>query len=63
MNVGIGFYVKGGEIQGRVVDTMISGNVYDDFFRVRGLGKKIEYNPQVYSPDMYFSEIQVSGKG
>ncbi|OGL45768.1 MAG: hypothetical protein A2161_14955 [Candidatus Schekmanbacteria bacterium RBG_13_48_7] len=63
MNVGIGFYVKDKKIQGRAIDTMVAGNVYEDFFAIKGLGKKLEYNPQAYTPDIYFEKISVSGTG
>ncbi len=62
MNVGMGTVVKKGKIAGRAMDTMIAGNVYEDFFKIKALSDRIEYNPWVYSPDMYFSEMSVSGK-
>jgi PmbA protein len=61
MNVGIGSVVKNGKFVGRAMDTMVAGNVYEDFFNIKALGKTIEYNPWVYSPDMFFSELSVSG--
>ncbi len=62
MNVGIGTVVKKGKIAGRAVDTMVAGNVYEDFFKIKALSPEVEYNPWVYSPYMYFSEMSVSGK-
>lgn len=61
MNVGVGFYVKGGRVIGRAVDTMVAGNVYEDFHRVKALGSELGYSPIVYSPDLYFSGLSVSG--
>ncbi|MCD4653561.1 TldD/PmbA family protein [bacterium] len=61
MNVGIGFYVKDGKIQGRAVDTMIAGNVYEDFYRIKGMSKKVEYNPVAYSPEILIDDVSVSG--
>jgi PmbA protein len=63
MNVGIGTVVRDGKVVGRAMDTMVAGNVYEDFFNIKALGDTIEYNPWVYSPDIYFSEMSVSGKG
>jgi len=63
MNVGVGCYIKDGKIKGRAVDTMIAGNIYEDFYNVKGLEDKIEYNNLGYSPAMYFSDISVSGTG
>lgn len=62
MNVGIGFYVKDGAVAGRAMDTMIAGNIYDDFFRVTGIGDKVDYNPQAYSPDILIDGVSVSGR-
>jgi len=61
MNVGIGFYVKNGEILGRAMDTMIAGNIYDDFHRIMGMSSKLEYNPIAYSPDILIDAISVTG--
>ncbi len=63
MNVGIGFYVKNGAIAGRAVDTMIAGNIYDDFHRITGLGKTLAVNPIAYSPDILIDGVSVSGTG
>ncbi len=62
MNVGIGFYVRDGAVAGRAMDTMVAGNIYDDFFRVRWIGDRIEYNPQAYSPDICIDGVSVSGR-
>lgn len=63
MNVGVGFYVEDGRIQGRAVDTMVAGNVYRDFHHVRGLGRHLGYNPIALSPDVYLGQVSVSGTG
>ncbi len=61
MNVGIGFYVKRGKILGRVMDTMIAGNIYEDFHRVIGIGNELRFNPIAYSPDILIDGVSVSG--
>ncbi len=61
MNVGIGFYVKDGKIQGRAIDTMIAGNIYEDFFRIKGMTKDIAYNPIAFSPEILIDAVSVSG--
>jgi PmbA protein len=61
MNVGIGFFVKNGKIQGRAIDTMIAGNIYEDFHRIIGLSDQQVYNPIAYSPDILIDGISVSG--
>ncbi|MHC4780488.1 MAG: TldD/PmbA family protein [Planctomycetota bacterium] len=61
MNVGIGSYIKNGKPIGRAIDTMVAGNIYEDFHNIRALGTRLEYNPQSYSPDILFGEMSVSG--
>jgi len=61
MNVGIGFYVKEGKILGRAMDTMIAGNIYEDFYRITGLSHNLNYNPIAYSPDILIDQVSVSG--
>jgi PmbA protein len=61
MNVGIGSYVKNGKPVGRAMDTMIAGNIYEDFHNIRALGTVVEYNPQAYTPDILFGSMSVSG--
>jgi PmbA protein len=61
MNVGIGGYIRHGQVVGRAMDTMIAGNIYEDFNRIRALGTRVEYNPQAYSPDILFGDMSVSG--
>jgi len=64
MNVGAGFYVKDGKLVGRAMDTMVAGNIYEDFHRVSALGKTQERNMLVsYTPDMLIDAVSVSGKG
>jgi PmbA protein len=62
MNVGIGFYVKNGKVVGRAMDAMVSGNIYDDFFRISAIGNELEYNPQAFSPDIMIDGVSVSGR-
>ncbi|MBN2056280.1 TldD/PmbA family protein [bacterium] len=61
MNVGIGFYVRGGKIQGRAADTMIAGNIYQDFHRIEARSNRLERNNLAYSPDLLISDISVIG--
>ena len=63
MNVGIGFYVKKGKVAGRAMDTMIAGNIYEDFHRISGLSSNLIFNPIAYSPDILIDGVSVSGTG
>ena len=49
VNVGLGYYIENGEIIGRVKDTMISGNVYEDFQRVIEISSDFEDLPSMGS--------------
>ncbi len=62
MSVGMGFYVKNGKVQGRVMDAMTAGNIYDDFFRIKALGNKLEKNNLLFSPDLYITDVSVSSE-
>lgn len=63
MNVGVGFYVEKGKILGRAMDTMVAGNIYEDFKHIAALGDKVEYGPLIcYTPDILFDNLSVIGK-
>ena len=66
LNVGIGYLIKDGKLVGKVVDSMVSGNIYEDLFKVEAVGKKIElmnvvFYPMGYSPMVKFNDINVIG--
>ncbi len=66
LNVGIGYMIKDGKLVGKVVDSMVSGNIYEDLFKVEAVGKKLElmnvvFYPMGYSPMVKFSDINVIG--
>ncbi len=48
-NVALGYHIKNGEITGRVVDTVISGNIYENFKSIPAISKERE--------DLYFNSI------
>ncbi len=48
-NVTLGYHIKDGEITGRVVDTVISGNIYENFKNVLSISKERE--------DLYFNSM------
>lgn len=60
----IGFHVKGGRVVGRLENTMVSGNIYDDFQQVRALSR--ETGPSlgfldVSAPYVLVDAMQVAG--
>ena len=63
MNVGMGAYVKDGKIVGRALNTMLAGNVYEDFHKIGGVGTKLERNSLGYTPALLFNGLSVGGEG
>ncbi len=61
LNVMLGFYVRDGEIAGRLIDTMISGNVYEAFPDIASLGSEAQRVGTYYGPDVLFDTLPVSG--
>jgi PmbA protein len=62
VNIDLGFYVKKGEILGRVKDTMISGNVYNVLKEVIALGADNDWNGGIFTPSLIVDGISVTGK-
>jgi len=65
-NIGIGFYVKNGEIAGRAMDSMISGNIYKFFHNIKMIGKTPvldSFNHCQFCPHLLFEDMNVSGAG
>ena len=63
LNIDLGYKIEGGELKGRVKDTMVSGNVYEVFKRVRAIGKESKEIGEYLIPPVAFDSISVSGKG
>lgn len=62
MGVGSGFHVIDGKPVGRIIDTMVSGNIYDDFKKIVDLSS--ETSPTLIGrvPAILINDIQVSIK-
>ena len=54
--------VQNGQVKGRAMDAMVSGNIYESFNKIIGLGDKAEISFIGYLPAMYFKEMNVAGK-
>lgn len=63
MNVGMGFLIKDGKIKGRVIDTMVSGNIYESFNNILAISNKQETSPMGILPDILFDKMSVTGAG
>ena len=65
-NIGIGFYVKDGQIAGRAMDSMLAGNIYDFFHNIKLIGNSPildSFNHSQYCPPLLFEDISISGAG
>ena len=60
LNIMLGFLIKKGEIAGRLVDTMVSGNVYSAFKSIDQMGSKVRQVGSLFVPDIMFSELSLS---
>lgn len=63
LNVDLGYKIEKGEIVGRVKDTMVSGNVYQAFRKIRGIGREPKEVGEYLIPPVVFDSLSVSGKG
>lgn len=62
INIGMGYLVKDGQMQGRVVDAMVSGNIYECFKDIMEISNtSLEHALGVY-PDIVFNNMSVTGK-
>ncbi len=66
LNVSIGYLIEKGEIVGKILDTMVSGNIYEDLFKIESVGKNLElmhvvFYPMGYAPMVKFNDINVVG--
>jgi PmbA protein len=62
VNIMLGFLIKGGEIAGRLPDTMLSGNIYNAFGNISSMGSEVKPAGTVFTPDVMFSELPISGR-
>ncbi len=62
LNITLGFLVRRGEIVGRLLDTMVSGNVYRAFGDISALGDEAKPVGTTFAPDVMFSELSISGR-
>ena len=57
-----GFHIKNGEIQGRLEDVMLAGNIYDDFKNIIGIGDKAILSQMGSFPYLLVDKISVTGE-
>ena len=61
-NIMLGFMIRKGEIAGKLVNTMVSGNVYNAFGDISLMGKEVKPVGSMFVPDIMFSELSVSSR-
>ncbi len=61
LNVMLGFYIRDGEFCGRVTDTMVSGNIYQEFSNCAPCSV-VKPSGAVFAPDVLFDRLSVSGR-
>lgn len=62
INVDLGYWVKDGQILGRVKDTMVSGNVYTALKQLVELGGDADWNGSCYTPSIIVGGLSVTGR-
>lgn len=62
VNVELGYRVEGGEIVGRVKDTMVSGNVYHALNHLAELGDDADWNGSCYTPSAIVEGLSTTGR-
>jgi len=62
INVDLGYYVRNGEILGRVKDTMVAGNVYTALKNVVDIGEDAVWNGACYTPSITVEGLSVIGR-
>ena len=62
INVDLGYRIHKGEIQGRVKDTMVTGNVYTALLNLLALGNDGEWNGECYTPSVIVAGLSVTGR-
>lgn len=62
INVDLGYYVRNGEILGRVKDTMIAGNVYTALNHLLDLGDDAVWNGSCYTPSVTVGGLSVTAR-
>jgi len=62
VNVDLGYWVQGGDIQGRVKDTMISGNVYDILQGEILLGAEATWQDDSFTPAIIIDQVTITSQ-
>jgi len=58
----VGFMVEKGQVVGRLENTMVAGNIYEDFLNINIISKELELGMGGYYPYILLDSMQVVGK-
>lgn len=58
----VGFMVENGEVKGRLENTMVSGNIYEDFARIGAISAQTEQGMAGHYPYILVDSMQVVGR-
>jgi len=58
-NIDLGYFVKNGEIKGRIKDTMLAGNVYQCLQKVGAIASDVTWSGSCYTPSMVIEDLSV----
>lgn len=66
-NISCGYLIEDGKLAGKLMNTMVAGNIYEDFQKIRAMGMKQEtmqamFYPMGYSPAVLFHELSIVGQ-
>lgn len=62
LNIMLGFLIRKGEIAGRLLNTMVSGNVYKAFGDISAMSSDVKPVGSLFVPDVLFSELPLSSR-
>lgn len=62
LNVSLGFRVEHGEIQGRVKNLMVAGNIYEALSSVESFSREREYTHHMLLPSILFKQLQITSR-
>ncbi len=63
VSVELGFLIENGEISARVKDSMLAGNCFDAFNKIRGISQETEWHDGAELPTVCFEALSVVGRG
>ncbi|AFZ57854.1 TldD/PmbA family protein [Anabaena cylindrica FACHB-243] len=62
INIDLGYWVKKGQVIGRVKDTMVAGNVYTALKQLVKIGGDADWNGACYTPSLIVEGLSITGR-